>query len=510
MKQYDLFDSIASGGMGTVCFARARDGAGLSRVVAVKRMHGELADNPTCLAMFHEELRLSARVRHPNVIATLDMVEQHDELLLVMEYVPGESLQDLIARTNRLGQRVPPAIAVSIVCGILQGLQAVHDATNEAGEPLGIVHRDVSPENILVGRDGIARLLDFGIARGAGRKYETRVGEIKGKPSYLAPEQILNGGKIVDRRTDVYGASLVLWEALTGLRLFDGESPTVTLSRVLTEEVPRPSSVVSALPQELDEIILRGLSREPGQRFATALEMARALRNACGSLLPFEVAEWLQQAAGDSLAIQAAQVARIETLSSEPPEEEEAAPESVRTSMSLTPPRSTPLPPLALERALTWLDRSPPVRAGVLALGSLLHGHWPDERGRSRIAGRLRAGRGGYDSGTNSACSRDFGGAAERICGRTCGSFVERKTHEEGATADACAVRRRRRLLKGTRGAPPTPTRSAQHDAEPAHPEADAIDPRAGGAEQAATDRTFRRFGFGEPGGAVGHAAADG
>jgi serine/threonine-protein kinase len=371
MKHYDLFDSIASGGMGTVCFARASAGAGLSRVVAVKRMHGELARNPTCLAMFHEELRLSARVRHPNVIATLDMVEQDAELLMIMEYVPGESLQDLIAKANNLGQRVPPAIAVSIICGILQGLEAVHDATNEAGEPLGIVHRDVSPENILV---GIARLLDFGIARGAGRKYVTRVGEIKGKPSYLAPEQILNGGKVVDRRTDVYGASLVLWESLTGLRLFDGESPTVTLSRVLTEDVPRPSTIVSALPQELDEIVMRGLNREPERRFATALEMARALRSACGSLLPFEIAEWLQQAAADSLARQAAQVARIETLAPDVSLEEtiEPGPDSVRTSMSLTPPRSTPVPPLGLERALSWLDRSPPMRAGVLALGSVL------------------------------------------------------------------------------------------------------------------------------------------
>src|SRR4051812_24033203 len=231
MKQYKLFDSIASGGMGTVHYGRATTGTGLSRVVAIKRMHGDLARDPSCLAMFQDELRLATRVRHPNVVATLDMVEQDGELLLVMEYVQGESLQDLIARASIAGTRVPPAIAVSIVCGILQGLEAAHDAKNEAGEPLGIVHRDVSPENILVGRDGIARLLDFGIARGNGSKHVTRVGEIKGKPSYLAPEQILHNQPL-DRRVDVYGAAIVLWEALTGRRLFDGDTPTVVLSRV--------------------------------------------------------------------------------------------------------------------------------------------------------------------------------------------------------------------------------------------------------------------------------------
>lgn len=317
MKQYTLYEPIASGGMGTVHYARARSSLGLSRVVAAKRLRGDLARDPRCLAMFRDELRLATRVRHPNVIGTLDMVEQEGELLLIMDLVQGESLQDLIARSAYQGQRVPPAIAVSIICGILQGLEAAHDATSENGEPLSIVHRDVSPENILVGRDGIARLLDFGIARGAGRKHVTHIGEIKGKPSYLAPEQILDSQR-VDRRADIYGASIVLWEALTGRRLFEGDTPHATLSRVLTDQVPRPSSLVGSLPEGLDDAVMRGLSREADDRYPTALEMARALRRVCGTLLPFEVGEWVQKTAADSLLRQAATVTRLESLPVEP------------------------------------------------------------------------------------------------------------------------------------------------------------------------------------------------
>jgi eukaryotic-like serine/threonine-protein kinase len=380
MKLYTLFDSIASGGMGTVYYGRANAPSGVSRVVAVKRMHGELARDPVCLEMFRDELRLATRVRHPNVVATLDVVEQEGDLLMVMEFVQGESLQELIARCQQRSEPVPPAIAVSIACGILQGLEAVHDAKSETGEPLGIVHRDVSPENILVGRDGIARLLDFGIARGAGRKHVTRVGEIKGKPSYLAPEQILEGGQRVDRRADVYGVAVVLWEALTGRRLFDGDSPTVALSKVLTDPVPAPSSLVASLPQGLDDVVMRGLSRNPDERYSTALEMARALRCVCGTFLPFEVAEWLEQMTPESLARQATRVAELERSPLATPEPrrgvkaarladaEEDAPESTRTNMALTP-RRAPVRPSALERSGAWLQARPTARRlGLTAL----------------------------------------------------------------------------------------------------------------------------------------------
>lgn len=370
MSRYSCFEPIASGGMGTVHYGRAISTAGLSRVVAIKRMHGDLARDPRCLAMFRDELRLATRVRHPNVIATLDVVEEQGELLLVMEYVQGESLQALIARSLVQGARLPPAIAVTVICGILQGLEAVHQARNEAGEPLGIVHRDVSPENILVGRDGVARLLDFGIARGAGRKYVTHAGEIKGKPSYLAPEQILNG-RAVDRRTDVYSAAVVLWEALTGRRLFDGQTIGVVLDSVLHETVLRPSALVPALPSDLDDVVMRGLSRNPADRFATALDMARALRRACSALLPFEVSDWLEVSAQASLERQTATVRRIETtplpaktelglgLGHEAPRPA-SAPSSDR-------PRVAPRLARRVEQTRAWLRAKPNVRFALLA-----------------------------------------------------------------------------------------------------------------------------------------------
>lgn len=358
MKSYTLFDSIASGGMGTVHYGRRNGGAGLSRVVAIKRMHGDLARDASCMAMFREELRLAARVRHPNVIETVDVVEQDGELLLVMDYVQGQSLQQLIARAVELGGRVPPAIAVSVVCGILQGLEAVHEAKSQSGDPLGIVHRDVSPENILVGCDGVARLLDFGIARGAGRKHVTRAGDLKGKPSYLAPEQILEGSSKVDRRADIYGASVVLWEALTGRRLFDAETVSATLSRVLTDPVTPPSRLVSSLPQGLDEVVLRGLSRDPEQRFASALEMARELRHVCGTLLHFEVGEWVQGMAADALQRQREMVGSFENAG------EEAA---------LATRPLAPADPW-VDRASRWLEARPPLRRALFGLTVALFG----------------------------------------------------------------------------------------------------------------------------------------
>jgi serine/threonine-protein kinase len=366
MKHYTLYEPIASGGMGTVHYGRAVSNSGLSRVVAVKRLRGELARDPRCLAMFRDELRLATRVRHPNVVGTLDMVEQDGELLMVMDLVQGESLQELIARSVNSGQRVPPAIAVSIVCGILQGLEAAHDATSETGEPLGIVHRDVSPENILVGRDGIARLLDFGIARGAGRKYVTRVGEIKGKPSYLAPEQILESSQYVDRRADIWGVSCVLWEALTGRRLFDADSPHATLSRVLTDPIPRPSSIARSLPQELDDAVMRGLSRDRDERYASALDMARELRRVCGTLLPFEVGDWVAQVAGDSLARQAERVARWEST---PLEASEAGADPKRLDTLLSVPRDFDEAPESTGPGMVLSLRPHAARAGRGLLG---------------------------------------------------------------------------------------------------------------------------------------------
>ena len=216
--RYALYGPIATGGMATVHFGRQLGAAGFARTVAVKRLRGEYLESHEFVSTLLDEARLASRIRHPNVVATLDMVTEDDELFLVMEYVAGESLSRLLARVARDRGRVAPRVATGILCGVLHALHAAHEATDERGEPLGIVHRDVSPQNVLVGSDGLARLLDFGIAKGKGRLQTTRAGQLKGKVGYMAPEQIL--GEEPDRRSDVYAASVVLWEVLTGRRLF--------------------------------------------------------------------------------------------------------------------------------------------------------------------------------------------------------------------------------------------------------------------------------------------------
>jgi serine/threonine-protein kinase len=198
----------------------------------------------------------------------------------------------------------------------LHGLHAAHEAKNERGEPLGIVHRDVSPQNILVGIDGVARVLDFGIAKAAGRAHVTRDRHVKGKLSYMAPEQF--EATIVDRRTDVYAAAVVLWEALTGKRLFLADNEANTLARVLTGDVPAPSSLVPEVSAVLDRVVLRGLERDANRRFATARDMALAIE-ACGPLAtPSAVGEWVESSATSALAERARHVEEVEQVNDLP------------------------------------------------------------------------------------------------------------------------------------------------------------------------------------------------
>src|SRR5262245_51026591 len=167
--RYALHGELASGGMATVHLGRLLGPVGFSRTVAIKRLHAQYAQDPEFVSMFLDEARLAARIRHPNVVPTLDVVATSGELFLVMEYVPGESLSRLARAARDRMERMPPRIVSAIMSGVLHGLHAAHEAKSERGEPLGIVHRDVSPQNVLVGTDGVARVLDFGVAKAAGR-----------------------------------------------------------------------------------------------------------------------------------------------------------------------------------------------------------------------------------------------------------------------------------------------------------------------------------------------------
>ncbi|WP_437901061.1 serine/threonine-protein kinase [Sorangium sp. So ce124] len=311
--RYLLYSPIASGGMASVHLGRLVGDAGFSRTVAIKRLHPALAEAPEIAESLRDEARIVARIQHPNVVAMVDLLLAEDEAFLVMEYVRGESLARLLRAARARGAPAPVPIVASIACGALHGLHAAHEACSEWGDPLGIVHRDVSPENVLVGVDGTARLLDFGIAKARGRLSTTRGGQIKGKLAYMAPEQLLCGD--VTRRTDVFAAGAVLWEALAGCRLFDGGDEGALIRAVLEKPILPPSSLAAHVPPALDAIVLRALERNPEGRYPTARELAVAIEDAVPLASPRAVGEWVEELAGDALARRAARVAAIESAS---------------------------------------------------------------------------------------------------------------------------------------------------------------------------------------------------
>ncbi|MDF2694094.1 MAG: serine/threonine protein kinase [Labilithrix sp.] len=344
LGRYALFGEIAAGGMATVHLARLLGSVGFARTVAIKRLHPHLSKDPDFVAMFLEEARLAARVRHPNVVATLDVVDDDNELFLVMEYVPGESLSRLVRKTREAGKRIPPRYVASVLCAALEGLHAAHDATSERGSPLGIVHRDVSPQNIQVGLDGIARVLDFGIAKATNRVQETRTDQIKGKVAYMSPEQLAKGP--IDRRADVYSASVVLWEALTGKRLFKADDVPALVYAIMNDEIDPPSKVVPDLPPGLDEIVMKGLDREAANRWSSARELAVALESVLTPAPPREIGEWMRETAGDMLAWRIELVHRIES----------------ETSTSIPPPMRDSPPAIQLPARDSGVVKTPPPR----------------------------------------------------------------------------------------------------------------------------------------------------
>jgi serine/threonine-protein kinase len=311
--RYVLFDEIASGGMASVHLGRLLGPVGFARTVAIKRLHSHLAKDPQFVSMFLDEARLAARIHHPNVVLTLDVVALEGEVFLVLEYVQGQALGKLTRAAAAQQQRIPLGISINILTGMLNGLHAAHEATGERGELLGIVHRDVSPQNVLVGVDGVARVLDFGVAKAANRMNEsTGEGRLKGKLAYMAPEQVASGP--IDRRTDVFAASILAWEVLTGRRLFAADEPGQIIQNVATKEVIPPSRLVPTLPRALDAIVLKGLERDPQRRYTTADEMATALESVTKVATTREVGAWVREWAAETLADRASRLAILESV----------------------------------------------------------------------------------------------------------------------------------------------------------------------------------------------------
>ncbi len=294
--RYALFGEIASGGMATVYFGRLVGAVGFSRSVAIKQLHPQFARSPEFVAQFLDEAQLTARIRHPNVVSVLDVVAREGELFVIMEFVEGEPLSRLVRFAR---EPIPIPIASAVLVQVLLGLHAAHEATTENGEPLEIVHRDVSPQNMLVGVDGTSHILDFGVAKAASRVHTTENGQIKGKLSYMAPEQLR--GAPLDRRVDVFAAGIVLWELLAGQRLFARSDPGATVTAVLGGDIKAPSQFRSEISPALDALVMKALAPSPDDRFTSAREMAIALEACIPPASALKVGAWVESVAGDSL-----------------------------------------------------------------------------------------------------------------------------------------------------------------------------------------------------------------
>lgn len=282
IDRYELVGEIASGGMATVYLARLTGVGGFQRFVAIKRLHPHLAAENEFVQMFLDEARLAAGIHHPNVVPILEVGASDLGYYLVMEYIEGDTLARLLARASSQKDRLPVPIGLRIVIDMLAGLHAAHELRDEKGLPTHLVHRDVSPQNVLVGSDGIARITDFGVARAASRLSETRVGQLKGKIAYMAPEQAM-GAEEIDRRADVFSSGVVIWEVLSAKRLFKAENDAATLSRLISDTIPPLMEMCPAAGERVSAVVAKALERDPDKRFSSCAEFASALELAAAS-----------------------------------------------------------------------------------------------------------------------------------------------------------------------------------------------------------------------------------
>ncbi len=293
--------------MATVYLGRISGAGGFQRFVAIKRLHPHLAREPEFIQMFLDEARLAARIHHPNVVPILEIGATDAGYYLVMEYVEGDTLARLVTHPGSESKPVPVPLAGRIIVDMLTGLHAAHELADDEGHPLQIVHRDVSPQNVLVGVDGSSRLSDFGVARATSKLSITQNGQLKGKLAYMAPEQA-RGIKDIDRRADVFAAGVVMWEALTGHRLFRGDGEADTFNKVLNEPIPRLGSALSAAPPVLEAVLAKALSRDREERYPTAAafadEVERAVREVGPAATHRDVAKYLHSVLGVEIAQQ--------------------------------------------------------------------------------------------------------------------------------------------------------------------------------------------------------------
>jgi len=362
---YTICLELASGGMASVFLARAPSFAGGAQLVALKIIHRHLAERRDFVDMFVDEARISSLIQHRNVCQVYGSDKVDDTYYLAMEYLMGESLSAVFRRTSRRSADVArhAAMITRVAVDACAGLHAAHTLTDAKGKPLNVVHRDVSPENLFVTYSGVTKVVDFGLASAKHQTHRTRTGVIKGKFAYVCPEAL--DGARPGQRADIWGLGVVLWEALTGHRLFRGDSDMQTLAAVVDAPIRSPSSLRPGLPPALDRPVLRALSRNPAERQRSAEELAQELLEACpvaGRLSEDHVAEWMSGLFGNERRWKA-QVTELVQAFSRPENAFDLEPDSAPTRVKTAPAWPLPAKPPQRPRRV-W--------SGVVAAGSLL------------------------------------------------------------------------------------------------------------------------------------------
>ncbi len=272
LGRYELLRHLATGGMAEIYLARARGIEGFEKLVVAKRLLPRAEHDATLIAMFLDEARLAATLHHPNIVQVYDIgVTDDDNYFFTMEFVYGQDLSHVLRRAAALRRQPSFDAALTIILGLCAGLHYAHEKEGSDGRPLGLVHRDVSPQNVLLSYDGNVKIMDFGIAKATTNSQKTRDGTLKGKIAYMSPEQ--GTSQNIDRRSDVFSLAIMLWELTTFRRLYKAESDFESLRRIIQEDAPRPSRYVASYPPELERIVMKALRRNPAERYQTVEEM---------------------------------------------------------------------------------------------------------------------------------------------------------------------------------------------------------------------------------------------
>ena len=275
LGSFEIVRRLARGGMAEIFLARTSGPSGFEKLVVLKKILPKYAGKPKFVQLFLDEARLAATLDHPNIAQVYDIGMSDGSYFFTMEYLHGQDMRAILHRTWRTGERFPIEHAVQVARHVASALHFAHDKQGPDGVALGIVHRDVSPSNVIVTYDGATKLLDFGVAKTTARTARTRTGALKGKISYMSPEQAR--GAPTDRRSDIFSLGIVLWEMVTTQRLYRGENDLATLQLIITQPPKPPSAVRPDVPPELERIVLRALAQDPDERYATAEQLVTDL-----------------------------------------------------------------------------------------------------------------------------------------------------------------------------------------------------------------------------------------